>query len=72
MQTAGPMGGAIFENLVISDLYKIFMHRGEEPRMYYWRTMAGVEVDVVVEQQGMLIPLQIKQSATHAWKCHRD
>ncbi len=42
---AGPMGGAIFENLVIADLYKTYLHRGEEPPLYYWRTAAGSEVD---------------------------
>ena len=61
---AGPMGGAIFENLVVSDLYKIYTHRGEEPALYYWRTAAGAEVDVVIDVQGRLIPLEIKLSAT--------
>ena len=61
---AGPMGGAIFENLVVSDLYKIYTHRGEEPALYYWRTAAGAEVDVVIDVQGRLIPLEVKLSAT--------
>ena len=61
---AGPMGGAIFENLVVSDLYKIYAHRGEEPALYYWRTAAGAEVDVVIDVQGRLIPLEVKLSAT--------
>lgn len=60
----GPMSGAIFENLVVSDLYKIAMHRGEEPALYFWRTAAGAEVDVVIDLQGKLVPLEIKQSAT--------
>ena len=58
------MGGAIFENLVVSDLYKIYTHRGEEPALYYWRTAARAEVDVVIDVQGKLIPLEIKLSAT--------
>lgn len=61
---AGPMGGAIFENLVISDLYKTCLHRGEEPPLYYWRTVAGSEVDVVIETQSGLIPMEIKLSET--------
>jgi predicted AAA+ superfamily ATPase len=61
---AGPMGGAIFENLVISDLYKSYLHRGEEPSLYYWRTVAGSEVDVIIETQSGLIPLEIKLSET--------
>lgn len=61
---AGPMGGAIFENLVVADLYKTFLHRGEEPRLYYWRTVAGAEVDLIVETQTGLVPLEIKLSQT--------
>jgi predicted AAA+ superfamily ATPase len=62
--SAGPMGGAIFENLVVTELFKIFNHRGEEPTLYFWRTAAGAEVDLIIESQGKLIPLEIKQSGT--------
>ena len=62
--SAGPMGGAIFENWVIADLYKTFLQRGEEPAMYFWRTTAGSEVDVIIETQAGLVPLEIKLSQT--------
>ncbi len=62
--SAGPMGGAIFENLVIADLYKTFLHRGEEPTIYFWRTAAGSEVDVIVDTQSGLVPLEIKKNQT--------
>ncbi len=61
---AGPMGGAIFENLVMAELFKIYLHRGEEPALYFWRTAAGAEVDVVVDAPNALIPLEIKLSET--------
>jgi predicted AAA+ superfamily ATPase len=61
---AGPMGGALFENLVVAELFKIFTQRGEEPALYYWRTAAGSEVDVVIETQDQLIPIEIKQTET--------
>jgi hypothetical protein len=61
---AGPMGGAIFENLVVAELYKTSLHRGEEPSIYFWRTAAGDEVDLVIETQAGLIPIEIKASAT--------
>ncbi len=60
----GPMGGAIFENLVVADMLKIFLHRGEEPAMYYWRTSHGSEVDLIIETQGGLVPLEIKRTET--------
>lgn len=61
---SGPMGGSIFENLVIAELFKIFIHRGEEPLLYYWRTASGSEVDVVIESQDNLIPIEIKHTET--------
>jgi predicted AAA+ superfamily ATPase len=61
---AGPMSGALFENLIVSDLFKTYLHRGEEPALYFWRTVAGAEVDIVVETQSGLIPLEIKKSET--------
>jgi len=61
---SGPMGGAIFENLVIADLYKSLIHRAEEPRLHFWRTASGNEVDVVLDRHDQLIPMEIKLSAT--------
>ncbi|GAP12674.1 predicted ATPase [Longilinea arvoryzae] len=61
---AGPMGGAIFENWVVSDLYKTYLHRGEEPAMYFWRTAAGSEVDIIIDTQAGLVPIEVKLSQT--------
>lgn len=61
---AGPMGGAIIETAVVSEIYKTLLHRGIDPRMYFWRTSAGMEVDIVVESAGMLVPLEIKLTST--------
>ncbi len=32
--------------------------------MYFWRTSAGIEVDIVVELDGRLVPIEVKLSAT--------
>lgn len=61
---AGPMGGAIFETAVITEIYKTLLHRGEDPQLYFWRTSTGVEVDLLVEHNQRLIPIEIKLSAT--------
>lgn len=61
---AGPLGGAIFETAVLLEVVKAFAARGEEPRVYFWRTSAGVEVDFVVEAGERLIPIEVKLSAT--------
>lgn len=61
---AGPMGGAILETAVLSEIVKTYVHRGEEPRVYFWRTASGVEVDFVVEENGKLIPVEVKLAET--------
>jgi uncharacterized protein len=61
---AGPLGGAIFETAVLLEIAKAFVNRGEEPQIYFWRTSAGVEVDLVVESGGKLTPIEVKLSAT--------
>ena len=58
------MGGAIFETSVLLEIRKALVNRGEEPLIYFWRTSAGVEVDLVVEAAGKLIPIEVRLSAT--------
>ncbi len=58
--------GAIFESFVISELYKNYMHRGEQPRLYFWRDAVGHEVDIVIDTGDMLIPIEIKSAQTFA------
>ena len=61
---SGPMGGAIMETAVLSEIVKTLTHRGLDPRVYYWRTMVGTEVDFMVETAGKLVPIEVKLSAT--------
>lgn len=60
----GPLGGAILETAVLSELLKLHWHRGREPRIHFWRTSAGREVDFLVEDGPRLIPIEVKPSAT--------
>jgi hypothetical protein len=60
----GPMAGSLFETAVLMEIVKALIHRGEPPRVYFWRTSDGKEVDFVVEHQQKLIPIEVKTSAT--------
>ena len=60
----GPMGGAIMETAVLSEIIKRLRHRGIDPQVYFWRTSSGTEVDIVIETAGKLIPIEVKLSAT--------
>lgn len=61
---SGPMGGAIFETAVVAELVKSYVHRGEVPKIHFWRTSAGAEVDILIEFDGGLIPIEVKLLAT--------
>ena len=61
---SGPMGGAILETAVLSEIVKTLTNRGIDPQVHFWRTMAGAEVDFVVEVAGGLVPIEVKLSAT--------
>jgi hypothetical protein len=60
----GVAAGPLFESAVLGQLYRLFVHRGETPRLYFWRTAKGHEVDFVVEVGRTLIPIEAKLTAT--------
>jgi predicted AAA+ superfamily ATPase len=60
----GVAAGPMFESAVLGQLYRLFVHRGETPRIYFWRTAKGHEVDFIVEAGSKLIPLEAKLTAT--------
>ena len=60
----GPMGGAIMETAVLGEIFKRLVHQGLEPKLYFWRTTAGSEVDILVETSEGLLPIEVKLSAT--------
>lgn len=60
----GPMGGAILETAALTEIVKTLTNRGIEPQVYFWRTAAGTEVDIVVDAGTKLVPIEVKLSAT--------
>lgn len=60
----GPLSGALFESAIVAELVKLFSHRGRAPRLWYWRSRDGWEVDLLVEHRGLLHPIEIKATAT--------
>ena len=59
-----PMSGAIMETAVVGEILRRLRGRGIMPRVYHWRTTAGSEVDLLVEVDGRIVPVEIKQGAT--------
>jgi predicted AAA+ superfamily ATPase len=60
-----PFRGALFENFIISDLYKQFCNKGQRPPLYFWRNTNGlVEVDCLIDKGVGIIPIEIKAAET--------
>lgn len=61
---SGAMNGAIFENYVVSEIVKSYYNAGKEPYLYYYRDKDAREIDVIMESDGRLHPIEIKKSAS--------
>ncbi len=61
---AGAMSGAFMENFVVSEIWKSYLNAGMEPPLYYYRDHDAKEIDLVIEADGELHPIEIKKTAT--------
>lgn len=60
---SGAMNGAMLENYVVSEIAKTYLNSGKEPYMYYYRDKDAREIDVILERDGILNPIEIKKTA---------
>lgn len=60
---SGAMNGAILENFAVSEVAKSFLNCGVEPYMYYYRDKDAKEIDIVLEHDGILNPIEIKKTS---------
>lgn len=56
--------GALFENLVVTELLKERFNAGESDNLFYWRDKTGNEVDILMEKAGKLIAIELKAGET--------
>ena len=59
----GAMNGAVLENYVVSEIAKTWLNSGKEPYMYYYRDKDAKEIDVILEHDGILNPIEIKKTS---------
>ena len=58
----GAINGAILENYVVAEIRKTYMSCGKECLMWYYRDKDSSEIDLVIESDGELHPLEVKRS----------
>ena len=60
----GAMNGAILENYCISEIVKGYENSGVEPSLYFYRDKDLKEIDLLLEKDGTLEPIEIKKTAS--------
>jgi predicted AAA+ superfamily ATPase len=59
----GPMAGALFETFVVGEVIKSYANAGREAPVFFYRDRAGKEIDLLIVQNGVIYPLEIKKHA---------
>ena len=60
----GAINGPILENYVVSEIIKTYTNNGLEYYVHYYRDIDAKEVDMILESDGKLHPLEIKKTAS--------
>lgn len=60
----GAKSGQFFETFVVSEIIKSFYNNGIEPPIYFYRDTNQKEIDLLIEYDRRLYPIEIKTSAS--------
>jgi uncharacterized protein len=55
-----PMQGRLFETFVVMEIIKLTQQLNVQPNLYHFRSHSGAEVDLILELNGTLFPIEIK------------
>ena len=67
---SGALSGGILENYAVAEILKSYCVGGK-CRFWYYRDKEGKEIDLILERDGWLCPLEVKRSANPEQKCTR-
>jgi len=59
----GAMSGEFFETYVVSEIIKSYWHQGKRAPVYYYRDKDKKEIDLLIEDSGVLHPVEIKKTS---------
>jgi len=60
---AGSMSGAMLETWAVSEILKSYWHNGKEAPLYFYRDMEQKEIDLLIEADDVIYPIEIKKTA---------
>ena len=56
------MSGAFFETYVVSEIVKSYYNAGKRAPIFYYRDTDNKEIDLIIEQDHILSPIEIQRS----------
>lgn len=59
-----PLRGALFENLIVSEVLKSRFNQGKESNLYFYRDSNGNEIDILQKNGNELVAIEIKSATT--------
>ncbi len=60
---SGALNGAILENYIINEIKKSYINSGKEVYMYYFRDKDQHEIDLILEANDLIHPIEIKKTS---------
>ena len=69
---AGAMSGQIFETYVFGEIYKSFLNVGQRAPLFFFRNNDKKEIDLLMERDGTLFPIEVKKTASPSKKDARN
>lgn len=61
---AGAMSGSMLETFVLGEILKGYWHNGLSVNLFFYRDRDGNEIDLLIERDNQLYPIEIKKTAT--------
>lgn len=61
---SGAMSGAILETYMFAEILKSYWHTGSSANFFFYRDRDQVEIDLIIERDGVLHPIEFKKTAS--------
>ena len=68
----GPLYGPLFENYIISEIYKKELHVRSGAELFYYRTSNGMEIDLIIDRKPEQQFIEINPSKTYRLEMARS
>jgi predicted AAA+ superfamily ATPase len=69
---AGAMSGAILETYMLAEILKSYWNRGRASHFYFYRDRDLKEVDLLIDQDGKLYPVEFKKTMSPSLNASRN